>query len=80
MSSARHAVMRAPKVLTGWGYLPDLTPAHQVLLETGMNCRSLESRMKPVSGSSICAMSHLVGVLNMVPIVMAYLRAAKILC
>ncbi len=36
MSSARQAVIRWPSVLTGWGYRPDLTPAHQVDLLTGI--------------------------------------------
>lgn len=36
ISSTRQAVIRGPS-LTGRGYRPDLTPAHQVLLETGIN-------------------------------------------
>src|SRR5262245_11522444 len=34
-SSARHAVIRGPS-FTGFGYRPDLTPAHQVDLLTGI--------------------------------------------
>ncbi|MGZ5018694.1 MAG: hypothetical protein ACXV8U_23240 [Methylobacter sp.] len=36
MSSTFQAVVRVPS-LTGLGYLPDLTPAHQVDLLTGIN-------------------------------------------
>lgn len=34
MSEARHALARGP-ICTGFGYRPDLTPAHQVLRPTG---------------------------------------------
>jgi hypothetical protein len=36
MSPTRHAVIRGPN-FTGFGYRPDLTPAHQVDLLTGMS-------------------------------------------
>jgi len=36
MSSTRHAVILTPSVLTGAGKRPDLTPAHQVDLLTGI--------------------------------------------
>jgi hypothetical protein len=57
MSSTRHAVMRGPS-LTGFGYRPLLTPAHQVDLLTGIGPagdRIDESRRNPVSGSVIVA-------------------------
>ena len=62
MSSTRHTVMRGPS-LTGFGKRPDLTPAHQVLFDTGimagMGGLLLESpmiwgnRTKPVSGKGV---------------------------
>src|SRR6185312_10384749 len=45
MSSARQAVVRAPS-FTAAGYRPALTPAHQVLRETGKWARIVGSRTK----------------------------------
>ena len=52
ISSTRHAVIRGPS-LTGWGYRPDLTPAHHVDLPTGIGPAGAmieERRTRPVSG------------------------------
>lgn len=57
MSSTRQAVVRGPS-LTGWGKRPDLTPAHQVDLLTGIGPRGAridESRTKPVGGNVGCS-------------------------
>lgn len=56
MSLTRHAVILDDN-LTGFGYMPDLTPAHQVDLLTGNNLRTSGNRKKPVSGSCVCVMS-----------------------
>jgi len=65
MSSTRQAVILSPSVLTGFGYRPDATPAHQVDRLTGMvgeiggsHLGSLTiwgRRRKPVAGS-LCDM------------------------
>ncbi len=52
MSATRHAVVRGPR-RTGRGYVPDLTPAHQVDLETGYTWRIAGRRMKPIAGMSL---------------------------
>ena len=49
MSSARHAVVRGPS-LTGAGYFPVRTPAHQLDRPIGKKDRTWGSRRKPVSG------------------------------
>ena len=52
MSSTRHAVILGPS-LTGFGYRPELTPAHQVDLLIGIGPRGASmslSRTKPLSG------------------------------
>jgi hypothetical protein len=52
ISSVRHVVMRGPS-LTGLGYLPVLTPAHQVDLLTGigpLGAMIEARRISPVSG------------------------------
>lgn len=57
MSLTRQAVMRGPS-FTGAGYLPDLTPAHQVDLETGIGPRGANmaaSLTKPELGSSVAS-------------------------
>ena len=45
MSLRFHAVVRGDN-LTGWGYRPDRTPAHQVDFETGISANTCGSRMK----------------------------------
>jgi hypothetical protein len=53
ISSTRQAVIRGPS-LTGLGNRPDLTPAHQVDLQTGMGPRGAMirgRRTRPVFGS-----------------------------
>lgn len=50
ISSARQAVACLPS-LTGCGNRPSATPAHQVERETGMNCRTVGNRTKPVGGN-----------------------------
>ena len=52
MDSACHAVVRGPN-FTLFGYRPDFTPAHQVLLETGYTARICGRRTKPVVGKGI---------------------------
>jgi len=62
MSSTRHTVMRGPS-FTGLGKRPDLTPAHQVLFDTGIMAgiggqlvespMILGNRTKPVSGKGV---------------------------
>lgn len=48
MSSALQAVMFLPRVLTGAGYFPDLTPDHQVERLTGMTARIEGNLTNPV--------------------------------
>lgn len=45
MSSFRQAVMRGPS-FTGAGYRPDLTPAHQVDLLTGIGPRGAKMSLR----------------------------------
>ena len=55
MSSSVHAVMRGPS-LWGLGYRPDLTPAHQVDLLTGMGPTGAKmdlSRMNLMIGGNV---------------------------
>lgn len=55
MSAARQAVVLGPRC-TGWGNRPDLTPAHQVDLATGMGpfgARIADNRTKPDVGKDV---------------------------
>jgi hypothetical protein len=52
MSTQRHAVVCGPS-FTLFGYRPDFTPAHQVLLETGYTARICGRRTKPVVGKEV---------------------------
>lgn len=53
MSSAFHAVQRADN-LTGFGYRPDFTPAHQQDLPIGITVNTSDNRIKPISGIVNC--------------------------
>ncbi len=62
ISSTLHAVIRGPSFI-GWGKRPDLTPAHQVLFDTGMIAGiggsvfelpiMFDNLTKPVSGNTV---------------------------
>lgn len=51
ISSARQAVHRGDS-LTGFGYRPDLTPFHQLVLPRGITLSTCGKRRNPVSGIS----------------------------